>query len=545
MHVSDFLVERIENTGIKHIFGVPGDYVLGLYSKFCNSESLEVIGATDENHAGFAADAYARVAGVGCVMVTYNVGALKIANAVACAYSERSPLIVISGSPGLNEREEGMLLHHMVGPFESQKEVFERWTCDQAVLENPATAGYEIDRVIESMHTYKRPVYIELPRDVAKMSLTYDVYKQGTPQAKSSDPASLQEALEEVVGLITESRNPVIMAGVELSRFNLGRELMKFAEHANIPIVTTLLSKSVINERNPLFGGVYSGTASHDNTRKLVEESDCLIMLGVMLTDMTLAFKPVAFSKKQTINATIDGLDVKTHSYGNVRFDEFCKALLDIRLTHGSSIGKFKQSETIQDASFTPKEDTDITTARFFHKINSMLTKDMAVCADIGDSIFGASDLTVHHANHFLGNAFYTSMGFSIPAALGVQTALPNTRPIVLVGDGAFQMSVSEISTIIDRGLNPIIFVLNNGGYTTERFLLDGPFNDIRNWEYHKVGELFGGCTGFKITTEAELESAVATALDLNEPAVLNVIVQSKDVSVALQRLTAGLSERV
>ena len=540
MHVSDFLVERIENTGIKHIFGVPGDYVLDLYSKFCNSESIEVIGSTDENHAGFAADAYARVAGVGCVMVTYNVGALKIANAVACAYSERSPLIVISGSPGLKEREEGMLLHHMVRSFESQKEVFERWTCDQAVLEDPATAGYEIDRAIESMHTYKRPVYIEIPRDIAKMSLTYDVYKQGTPKAKTSDPQSLQEAMEEVVGLIEEASNPVIMAGVELSRFNLGKELMKFAEHANIPIVTTLLSKSVINERHPLFGGVYSGTASHKNTRNLVEDSDCLIMLGVMLTDMTLAFKPATFSKKQTINATIDGLDVKAHSYGNVRFDEFCNTLLSTRLQPHP----FKQKVTLQDSSFVPQKDTDITTARFFQKINSMLDKDMAVCADIGDSIFGASDLTVHHANHFLGNAFYTSMGFSIPAALGVQTALPNTRPIVLVGDGAFQMSVSEISTIIERGLNPIIFVLNNGGYTTERFLLDGPFNDIRNWEYHKVGELFGDCQGFKITTESELDDAVATALDLKVPSVLNVVVESTDVSSALQRLTAGLSER-
>jgi indolepyruvate decarboxylase len=540
MHVSDFLVERIENTGIKHIFGVPGDYVLDLYSKFCNSESIEVIGSTDENHAGFAADAYARVAGVGCVMVTYNVGALKIANAVACAYSERSPLIVISGSPGLKEREEGMLLHHMVGPFESQKEVFERWTCDQAVLEDPATAGYEIDRVIESMHTYKRPVYIEIPRDIAKMSLTYDVYKQGTPKAKASDPQSLQEAMEEVVALIEESANPVIMAGVELSRFNLGRELMQFAEHANIPVVTTLLSKSVINERHPLFGGVYSGAASHENTRSLVEDSDCLIMLGVMLTDMTLAFKPATFSKNQTINATIDGLDVKAHSYGNVRFDEFCKTLLSTRL----SAHEFKQKAKLADAPFVPSDEA-ITTARFFHKINSILNKDMAVCADIGDSIFGASDLTVHHANHFLGNAFYTSMGFSIPAALGVQTAVPETRPIVLVGDGAFQMSVSEISTIIERGLNPIIFVLNNGGYTTERFLLDGPFNDIRNWEYHKVGELFGNCHGFKITTEAELEAAVTTALDLKEPSVLNVVVQSKDVSSALKRLTAGLSERV
>lgn len=543
MHVSDFLVERIENTGIKHIFGLPGDYVLDLYAKFWESDSIDVINATDENHAGFAADAYARVAGVGCVMVTYNVGALKIANAVACAYSERSPLIVISGSPGLGERKEGMLLHHMVRSFESQKEVFERWTCDQAVLENPATAGYEIDRVIESMKTYKRPVYIELPRDVAKMSLTYDVYKQGTPKAKNSDPESLREAMEEVVSLIDEARSPVIMAGVELARFGLGKELIKFAEHANIPVVTTLLSKSVINERHPLFGGVYSGDASHEDTKKLVEDSDCVLMLGVMLTDMTLAFKPSVFSKKNTINATIDGLEVRSHSYRSVRFDEFCQTLLGARLaphTHR------KIPPTKIELDFVPRKGEKITSQRFFHKINSILDKNMAVCADVGDSIFGAGDLTVHHANHFLGNAFYTSMGFSIPAALGVQTALPNVRPIVLVGDGAFQMTVSELSTIIERGLNPIVFVLNNRGYTTERFLLDGEWNDIRNWDYHKAGELFaGGIQGFKVETEDELDAAVATALDLKETSVINVMVEYKDVSSALQRLTKGLAERV
>lgn len=537
MNAMEFLVERIENIGVRHIFGVPGDYVLKLYNRFCESKVLEVINTTDEAHAGFAADAYARVNGVGCVMVTYNVGALKIANSVAQAYAERSPMIVISGSPGISERQEGMLLHHMVGAFESQKEVFERWTCDQAVIDDPKTACQEIDRVLESLMFYKQPVYIELPRDIAEMKITYDL--ESTPVSVKSDPQNLEECLEEVLDWIEESSNPVILAGVELSRYGLGKDLAKFAEQTNIPVTTTLLSKSVVNEQNAFFGGIYCGAASQEYTKKLVEDSDCLIMLGVMLTDMALAFKPSKFNKRQTINASTNGIDISSHSYRKIKFDDFCKSLLGSKVSPKRELNLPKKVKS----TFEP-ENARMTTARFFKKIDSILNEGMAVCTDVGDTMFGAADLTVHHSNHFLGNAFYTSMGFSIPAALGVQSAFPKVRPIVLVGDGAFQMCHSEISTIAARGLNPIIFVLNNGGYSTERFLIDGPFNDISNWNYHKVGEIYGNCGGAIVQTEFELESAISEAMKCkNMPFVINVVVDKKDVSEPLKRMVAGLQK--
>ena len=163
-----------------------GDYVLDFYKELWENEKIEVINNTDENHSGFAADAYARVNGIGCVVVTYSVGASKVINAVQCAYAERSPLIVISGAPGMNERNEDFLLHHMVGSFNSQKKLFENITCASVVLDNPSTAGYEIDKALEALKHYKRPIYIELPRDVAKKSISYDVYKQGTPVDRKS-----------------------------------------------------------------------------------------------------------------------------------------------------------------------------------------------------------------------------------------------------------------------------------------------------------------------------------------------------------------------
>lgn len=540
---AEFLIDRMVNAGINDVLHVPGDYILGFSKKLENSKDISLVGTCSEEGAGFAADAYARCNGIGCVAVTYNVGALKIANAVACAYAERSPLLVISGSPGIKERKSGALLHHMVRSFECQHEVFKNWTCASTVLDNPNRAGYEIDRVLEALQYYKRPVYIELPRDIADKSIKYDVYSQGTPEAPKTDSENLQEALREVKVWLSQAKSPVILAGVELARFGLGTELVKFAERYNIPIATTLLSKSVVGETHPLFSGVYSGACSQEGTQKLVEESDCLLMFGVMLTDMTLNFLPSKFEKRQTVNVSIDGLKVRNHSYDDVTFFDFTNTLLKsedlIVNAKKVAIPKIKKPE------YCVQPDAKLTTARFFEKVDSILTEDMAIVADIGDSLFGATDLVVHHKNTFLSPAFYTSMGTSIPGALGVQLANPKVRPIVLVGDGAFQMSCAELSTIHRLGMNPIVFVLNNHGYNTERFLLDGEFNDIANWNYHKVTSMIGGGEGAHVRTEGELELAVASAIDSDELFVINVELEPNDISPVLKRMTDGLAQRI
>jgi len=545
MLLSSFIIERLKNAGVDHIFGLPGDYVLDFYKELWDSESIRVINCTDENHAGFAADAYARVHGVGCVCVTYNVGALKVANAVACAYAERSPLIVISGAPGIKERSEGMLLHHMVGSFNSQHKMFQEITCASVVIDNLNTAAYQIDYALERMKHYKRPIYIELPRDLSKQSISYDVYKQGTPKAPVTDQENLEEAIGEVHDWLKNSERPAILAGVELARYNLGDKLVKFAEKHDIPMATTLLSKSVVNERHPLFAGIYSGEMSHQHTKEIIEDSDCLIMLGAMLTDMTLCFKPSRFKKRKVVSSTIEGLQIRNHTFEHVQFGDFCKELFKSDLQCKFSKSKSLLPKLVEIGTFVPKADTPITTNRLFEKINSILTKEMAIVADIGDSLFGAADLRVHHRNHFLSPAFYTSMGSAIPGGLGVQVAMPDVRPIVIIGDGAFQMACTELSTIVEHKLNPIVFVLNNKGYTTERFLLDGKFNDIRNWNYHDITKLIGGGTGCAVAQEQELEEAVKLALDSKGLYVINVTIGAKDISQGLRRMTEALAKRV
>lgn len=533
--VAQHLLDRMKTNGIKHVFTVPGDYVLNFLKQIDNDKDVELVGTTDENHAGFAADAYARVSGIGAVCVTYNVGALKIANAVACAYAERSPLVVISGSPGMSERSEEMLLHHMVRSFGCQKDIFENITCASTVLDNPNRAGYEIDRVFHALHHHKQPIYIELPRDIADKAITYDVYKQGTPERPASDKENLQEALAEVEQFISEAKRPVILAGVQLARYNLGAQLVKFAERNRMPICTTLLSKSVVGESHPLYKGLYMGGCSHPDVQALVEESDCLLMFGVLLTDTTLAFRPAKFEKRQVVSVSVEGLKVKNHNYKNVLFHDFCTELFKkgLEVNHDWQF----DSSSKKEFKFSPRENERITSARMFEKINSILTNDIAIVADIGDSLFGASELHVGHQNHFLSPAFYTSMGSSIPGALGVKLAQPNMRPIVIVGDGAFQMSHAELSTIVRLKQNPIVFVLNNNGYATERQIIEGSFNNIASWDYHKVVELIGGGVGVKVETEEELDKVVTKALVSDELFVINVCVPDGDISPGLQRM--------
>lgn len=543
--VADFLIERLISSDVKHIFGVPGDYILDFYSQLWNNNEINVINTTDEAHAGFAADAYARVHGIGAVCVTYNVGTLKIANSIACAYAERSPVIVISGSPGLNERQENTLLHHMVRSFECQKEIFEKITCAAVVLDDPAKAGYEIDKAFEALKHHKQPIYIEIPRDIAKKSIKYDVYNFGTPTAPKTDVRNLNEAIEETVTWLNKAEKPVILAGVEIARYNLGKQLIRFAEKLNIPVIATLLSKSVVDETHHLFGGIYSGEASSEATQKLVEESDCLLMFGAMLTDFSLAFKPCNFEKRQVVSCNVQGLRVKSHNYSNVQFYDFCNTLFKSEcLQHGIPF-TITQNREINKIEFIPEKNKPVTINRIRDKIESIMNEDFAIIADVGDSLFLAGDITVHHRNHFLSPAYYLSMGSAIPGALGVQTALPNVRPIVLVGDGAFQMTVSEISTIIEKDLNPIIFVLNNDGYSTERLLKDGKFNDIRRWNYHDIPYLFNGGKGYKVTNEEELEQAVNKSIQNKEVSVINLILERFDNSEGVRRMTKALAKKV
>jgi TPP-dependent 2-oxoacid decarboxylase len=588
-NIGGYLIQRLYDNGVRHIFGVPGDFVLGFYQELVQTNKLKVINTCDEQGAAFAADSYARIKGLGAVCVTYCVGGLKIVNATAQAFAEKSPLVVISGAPGIKERTKNPLLHHKVRDFDTQQKIFEHMTVDSVLIDNPSTAARDIDRVLSSAIRYKRPVYIELPRD--KVSTPIPIYQDkyedfskhseiikigvGGEDEKGTDSDSMQEALTEAIEMINASKQPVIIAGVEVHRFALQSKLLQLTAKTNIPVVATVLSKSVISEDHPLYLGVYEGAMGHESVREYVESSDCLILVGALMTDINFSISPTPIEPSRSIYVTSEKLSIKHHNFENVLLQDFLTKLIEAPLVRKNVVLSAKQDHMKERTRnkkkmkeydnhfransnsgggiggdvmhFSAIKNQKITVKRLFEHLNFSITDNMIVIADVGDSLFGALDLTIRGQTHFLSPAYYLSMGFAVPAAIGAQLANPTLRPIVIVGDGAFQMTGMEISTIGRFALNPIIIVLNNNGYGTERPMLDGPFNDVLPWNYYRIPEVIGHGKGFVIETEDQLELSFSAAKNTyyQELCILDVRLDIHDGSPALQRLTESLGKMV
>ena len=539
--IGEYLIERLYEHGVRHVFGIPGDYVLGFYDLLSKSK-LKVINTCDEQGAGFAADAYARVRGLGAVCITYCVGGLKVANTTAEAFAEKSPVVVISGAPGVKEREKNPLLHHKVREFDTQKKVFEQLTIASTVLSDPQIAFQEIDRVFHAALRYKRPVYIEVPRDQVALA--------GNPQHRTSelhersDPNGLRAAVREAAEMIQKARRPVILADVEIHRFGLQNEVLRLVERTGIPIAATVLGKSVIGEEHPIYLGIYEGAMGRENVRQYVESSDCVIMLGAFLTDINLGIYTARLDPARTIYVTSEKLTIRYHSYEDVRFKDFISGLLGAKLPRRNFSRLTRPKPLLPFVS--RNSGTRLTVKRLFERLNGFISAETVVVADVGDALFGATDLFIRQRTEFLAPAYYTSMGFAVPACVGAQLANPKLRPLVLVGDGAFQMTGMELATVARYGLNPVVVVLNNNGYGTERHMQDGPYNDVWPWQYHRLPEVLGAGKGFLVQTEHELDQALTEARGLTETfCLLDVRLATLDRSPALDRLAARMAERL
>lgn len=538
--IGQYLLNRLYAAGVKHVFGVPGDYVLGFYD-LMDKSPIQHIGTTREDTAAFAADGYARCLGLGALAVTYGVGALNTVNAVAGAYAESSPVIVISGAPGVREQRDDPLIHHRFGPFNFQREIFERITCATAVLNDPVIAFRQIDHAIAAARRCCKPVYIEIPRDL--------VLQEGYPmpteadEPLGSDQTALSEAIAETMALLDKSVSPMVIAGIELHRRGLQTQLIELIERARLPVTATLTGKSVIAERHPAYLGIYEGAMSSEHARYMVEQSDLLLMLGVTLNEVDTGIYTAKLDPQHTIRVALNEVVISAHRYPRVALADYLNAL--VAAVKPSNAAFPVQPDRLAASRF-PEADKPITSNRLIERLNQALGPEIIVVCDVGDCLFAAIDLQVHGQSEFLASGFYTTMGFAVPAALGAQVARPGHRALILVGDGAFQMTGTELSTQARLGLDSIVIVFNNRGYSTERCILEGPFNDISSWRFDRLGELFGPLQGFDAATEQEFEAALLQSLSCRSmPSIINVHLAADDTSSAMRRLAEHLKSKV
>lgn len=545
LSIAQYLMNRLENLGVKHAFGVPGDYVLDFLDRVIES-GVEFVGTCNELNAGYAADGYARAHGLGAAIVTYGVGGFSILNAAAGACAEQVPLVVISGAPHSRQKLSHTLVHHLAGDYNLQFDIFKKLTVDAAVLDNPRTAAGDIERVLQNCLVYKKPVYFEIPVDAVDLNCEAPECMPPAAQ-RNSDADTLSEAVKEAADMINSAKNPAIIAGVEILRFELAALALKLVETIELPYVTTISSKSVLPELHPQFIGLYQGAFSRKSVREQIESSDCILSLGVMMNDFNLGLFTSKLDINRLINAQSECVRIRHHSYEKIWLGDFLTALIP-KLKERSFLSSHPQAHILRKREYIPEAGRQITVKRLFERINNLLDDQKILVCDTGDAICAAADLYIEEADNFIAQAYYLSIGYSLPAALGVSLAKPEKRVIDVIGDGAFQMTAQEFSTIIRKKCNPVIFVLNNQGYVIERMIHDGPYNDIQNWKYSGLTEVFGGSApGFRVQTEDELEKAIAAAFAAKEKCALIEVVlgptDCSDILAELGRKVRGMSK--
>jgi indolepyruvate decarboxylase len=532
MRLAEYLFQRLKQRGVEVTFGIPGDFALPLFAAQ-EASGMPTVVMTHEPSVGYAADVYARLRGLGAAVVTYGAGALNMVNAVAMAYAEESPVLVVSGAPDLHARRD-VLFHHRVKGYDSQLRVLEEVTEASAVLSDPRNAAYEIDRVLDRMKTVSRPGYLEIPRDMVNARLDPHGPAYVPPEP---DRSGLEEALGEIAGRLNRSRSAVILAGQEAERFGLMEKLLRLVEKLDLPVATSLIGKTVVPEDHPNFLGNYMGRISDEPVRKAVEEADCVLALGIFFSDMDTGGFSARLDPGRMIQATSSSTRVSHHVYPSITLTDVIDGLLTCKglKRHGHRAPAPPQ---IGPEPAGP----GLTMDGIFAELNRFLTSAHIVIADVGDPLFGASQL---RAGLFIGAGYYASMGLAVPGAIGAQLADPAHRPVVLVGDGAFKMNGVEIATAVDLGLNPIVVVVNNGTFATLRVLdRDRPYMRVRPWDYVALAKALGA-TGERVETREAFAEALHRAHACEGVYLIDAVTPEDDASRALRRMAEEFGPRV
>ena len=548
--VGDYLTTRLAQLGVRHLFAVPGDYLFGFLESLDASGQIERVGMPNELVAGHAADAYARMGGVGAVAVTYGVGCFNVLNAVAGSYVERLPVVVICGSPSNAQREiartRGVLYHHTTGDMNADVEIYAHVTAHAAVIRDAATAPEAIDRALTAALTERRPVYLEITSDLWSDAC-------GAPGAalaasrQPSDQAALDEAVADAWTRLTTAQRPLILGGVLIERLGLQQVFQDLVSASGFSFTCALTEKAIVSEDTPRFVGVYDG-AGDDHVQAIVQAADCLLAPGTLITDHYLDLVQQDYARM--ILAGLDDVRIGYHAYLNVGLQDFLAAL--IARFMADSHYPLELALLAQGPLAAPPAgpDVPVTYESCFERFAQLIDPSTMVLADLSVSLHVAPRLRIPRSSGFIAQAAWESIGYVMGAAVGVGCAAPTLRSIVIVGDGGFQMTCQALSAMVRCRHRTIVFVMSNGIYALEQanidprfFTGDAPltsFNRLDPWDYAAVGKALGVWTAVAATL-GELDAALTQARAQVGPSLIEVRLAEKDFPPQMVRLTASI----
>jgi len=515
MTVGEFLLRRLQEAGIGHLFGVPGDFNLELLQQLEDAGELKWVGTCSELNAAYAADGYARLNGIGALTVTNAVGALSAINGIAGSYAEHVPVILIAGSIPLRSIERGLGMHHTTGDgtWDRFLGAFAQVTAGQARL-TPSNAATEIDRLILTAWREKLPVYMELPSDIAYL----DIEVPDAPlrlAEPASDPERLKSCAAAIADQLSRAKSPAILVDEDVDRYDAATEVMGLAEKLQVPVAVVNAAKAVIDETFPHYAGVYNGKASAPQTREAIEGSDCLLSIGYRPIDGTSGDFSAALPAN-TIRARGHSVDIGEDNYQAVTLKEVLRGVTDaVPQVTSRATGNFAAA---MPAGAHADGSAKLTQAAYWETIQGYLRPGDVLLTDNGTSyaIFG---FKLPPKCTVVASVIWGSIGYSVGALLGTLTAAPQRRHLLFIGDGSFQETAQELSTMLRNDCKPVIFLINNGGYTIERGYMGktSDYNDIATWAYADLPKVFRPDTtarSFVVKTVADLEQALSAPND-------------------------------
>jgi indolepyruvate decarboxylase len=534
--VGEYILGRLHDIGVNDIFGVPGDYAFPLHDVIVAHPDVNWIGCCNELNAGYAADGYARVQGVGAVTTTYGVGELSAISAVAGSYAENLPVFHLVGMPTLATQANRSLVHHTLGngQFDLFRSMADTVVGASAII-TPANAVAETERLIAEALYNRRPVYMALPSDVVDKPIV----AQSDPLAVPvSDPTALTAATDAVVGAVEAASTACVLPGILVDRLGLRDTAQQFVEAADLPFATMFADKSVLDEEHPNYIGMYDGQLMDPAVREFVETCDVIVAFGTMATDFNTGAFTSNLDQDKIVKIDLHSTRVGSTVYQGVELADLLRALAGRSWNTRQRGGPRPQ----QLGPMSGSGADPITAEALYPRWAEFLRPDDIVIAETGTSSMGLAFAKLPHGARFHNQTLWGAIGWATPAALGAAVAAPNRRLVLFTGEGSHQLTAQEISQFHRLGLQPIIFVLNNNGYLIERMLCTDPniaYNDVAPWNYTELPHALGCEDWFtpRVSTCAELDAALATAADGTRAAYIEVMTGTYEVPPLVQKL--------
>jgi indolepyruvate decarboxylase len=551
MNVAQYLIARLRDVGVEHVFTVPGDYAAPFITVLDDSLGITRVANINELGSGYAADGYGRYKGVGCACVQWGVGTFSLLNCVAGSFVERVPVVVISASPSTTdrvlERTKKILFHHSTGDLQADQTVFENVTVASIIVDDPVKAPAQIDAAFRAMLTHRRPIYIEVLKDVWTLDCA-EPWGQVTAEVGVSDPASLRAALDAAWARLQAARQPVIWAGVQIARFGLRDTLQALVDRSGLPFTTTSLGKTVLDEAQASFIGTYAGPASPRSTWDYMSGADCILALGTIITDDYLNIMASSFGAM--IEVTEEEVRIGHQYYHQVTMRDFVTGLLA-----RYEAGGVRSVALPQRPAEPPAADVGVALSYnvFMYELADFLRRESLldrVALVLGEStalyVFG--NLFGLPRDGFVSNAAWGSLGHETGAALGVMLG-SDKRAFVVAGDGGFRMVCQELSSLVMQKQNAVVFVMSNNVYAIEQAFVDldafkpsgefAAFDVLPVWDYVSLAKGFGA-RGVRAETVGALRSVLEDVVAVTDgPVLVEVIIPEKDLAPQLERLAA------